>query len=142
MTRIQFLHGVPDRFAAAAEWLRMAWRDCGKVTVYFAETGQIDRFDRMLWAQPAIGFLPHCRQNSPVVGETPILLAGQDLEQPIHDRCLLNLSDQLPPGFARFQEVVEIISIEDTVRLPARERFRHYRECGYAIHTRDVSQEM
>ena len=30
--------------------------------------------DRLLWAQPATGFLPHCRLGSPLAAETPVIV--------------------------------------------------------------------
>jgi DNA polymerase III subunit chi len=141
VTRIQFLHGAPDRLAAAAEWLRQAWQRRQPVLVYVPHGGQADHLDRLLWTQPATAFVPHCSLDSSLAAETPILLA-RDLDQAPFDGCLVNLANQLPSGFARFEEVVEIISTDDTDRLPARERFRFYRERGYAIDARDISGGM
>lgn len=138
MTRVQFLHGAPDRLAAAAAWLRQAWQERRRVLVYVPARGTAEKLDRLLWTQPATGFTPHCGTDSPLAAETPILLAGS-LDQPPHDGCLLNLADELPPGFSRFEEVVEIVSVADDDRLPARERFKFYRERGYALDARDIS---
>jgi DNA polymerase-3 subunit chi len=138
VTRVKFLHGTRDRLAAAAEWLRQAWSQRRPVLVYIPRADEADRLDRLLWTQPATGFVPHCGTDSSLADETPILLA-RDLDQVPFDGCLINLSDQLPPGFARFEELVEIISTDDTDRLPGRERFRFYRERGYAIDALDIS---
>ncbi len=138
MTRIQFLHSAPDRLAAAAEWLRLAWQRRQPVLVYIPRADEADRLDRLLWTQPATGFVPHCSVGSSLATETPILFA-RNLDQVPHDGCLVNLGDELPPGFSRFEELVEIVSTADADRLPARERFRFYRERGYALDTRDIS---
>jgi DNA polymerase IIIc chi subunit len=55
------------------------------------------------------------------------------LNNPLHDDCLLNLSDEIPPGFSRFRQLIEIVSVDDADRLPGRERFRFYRERGYPL---------
>lgn len=138
MTRIKFLHGAPDRLAAAAEWLRQAWQRRQSVLVYLPAPQGADRLDRLLWSQPATGFLPHCSAGSSLAAETPILLTDRldDLPQ---DGCLLNLADELPPGFSRFEELVEIVSTDDSDRLPARDRFKFYRERGYDIDARDIA---
>jgi DNA polymerase-3 subunit chi len=70
--------------------------------------------------------------------ETPIVLAS-GLENLVSDECLLNLSDEIPPGFSRFQSLVEIVSVDDQDRLPGRERFRFYRERGYPLRNDDIS---
>lgn len=137
MTRVQFLHGAPDRLAAAAEWLRAAWQKREPVLVYVPVRQTAEQLDRLLWSQPSTGFLPHCDVASPLTSETPIVLAG-NLDKLPHDRCLLNLGNELPPGFSRFEELVEIVSTDDADRLPARERFKFYRERGYDIEARDI----
>lgn len=139
MTRIQFLHGAPDRLASAAEWLRQAWQERQPVLVYVPVRQTAEQLDRLLWCQPATGFVPHCAAESSLAAETLILLAS-DLAALPHDSCLLNLSDELPQGFARFADLVEIVSTADSDRLPARERFKFYRERGYALDTRDIGK--
>lgn len=140
MTQIQFLHGTRDRLAAAATWLREACRQRATVVVFVPDPDSAERLDRLLWTQPATGFLPHCQADSPLAGETPIVLSAS-LDGPTQNRCLLNLADELPPDFSRFESLVEIVSTDDRVRLPARERFRHYRDQGCRIESRDLSAE-
>jgi DNA polymerase III subunit chi len=138
MTRISFLHGAPDRIQSAAQWLQHAWAQRLAVLVYVPDTEQAARLDRILWTQPALSFVPHCRSDASLATETPILLTDQ-LDNPAQENCLLNLSDSLPPNFSRFEHLVEIVSTDDVDRLPARERFKFYRERGYAIDSQDIS---
>lgn len=106
--------------------------------VYFASQEAMDRFDRLLWTQSSIGFIPHCRAGNQLEAETPITLTTTVDAIP-QDLCMLNLSNEIPPGFSRFQELVEIVSIDDADRLPGRERFRFYRERGYDLQNVDIS---
>jgi len=138
MTRVSFLHGAADRLQATALWLQQAWSRRQEVLVYVPDAEQATRLDRVLWTQPALSFVPHCRADAPLAPETPILLTDQ-LDAPIHDGCLLNLSNELPPTFSRFEHLVEIVSTDDVDRLPARERFKFYRDRGYAIENQDIS---
>jgi DNA polymerase-3 subunit chi len=138
MTRISFFHGAPDRLQAIAAWLGRAGSEGRQVLVYVPAGELSERLDRLLWTQPATGFIPHCRAKDRLAAETPIILASE-LDSPPHDGCLLNLSDEPPPGFSRFQQLIEIISVEDEDRLPGRERFRFYRERGYPLENRDIS---
>lgn len=138
MTQISFFHGARDRLQAIAAWLGRAASEGRRVLVYVPAGERSERLDRLLWAHPATGFAPHCRADDKLAAETPIVLAAE-LEHPPHDGCLLNLSDEIPPGFSRFQQLIEIISVEDEDRLPGRERFRFYRERGYPLENRDIS---
>lgn len=138
MTQISFFHGARDRLQAIAAWLVRAGSEGRQVLVYVPTGERSEQLDRLLWTHPATGFVPHCRTSDPMAAETPILLAAE-LDKPPHDNCLLNLSNEIPPGFSRFQQLIEIISVEDENRLPGRERFRFYRERGYPLENRDIS---
>lgn len=139
MTRITFLHGATDRARAAATWLASRAGAAERVVVYVPNPAALDALDRLLWTESGTGFIPHCRADSPLATDTPILLAPA-LDTVTDDHCLVNLSDEVPPGFGRFGELVEIISTEDAVRLPGRERFRHYRDHGYALTNVDLGK--
>ncbi|MCX7173462.1 MAG: DNA polymerase III subunit chi [Proteobacteria bacterium] len=146
MTKVLFCHGAPDRLQAAAAWLMQYGRQqdlsgATKATlVYAPEAEMSERFDRLLWTQSATGFLPHCRADSPLAAETPVLITGNLDGVPYHEK-LLNLSNELPPGFSRFENLVEVVSEDDAVRLPARERVKFYRDRGYEIQFRDLGKE-
>ncbi|MBI3523309.1 MAG: DNA polymerase III subunit chi [Betaproteobacteria bacterium] len=141
MTKVLFCHGAADRLQAAAAWLMQlsALNPPAAALVYASDAGVAERVDRLLWTQPATGFLAHCRADSPLAPQTPILIASRldDLPQ---EKRLLNLSDELPPGFSRFENLVEIVSQDDAVRLPARERVKFYRDRGYDIEFRDLDK--
>lgn len=138
MTRICFYTNAADRLQAAAAWLAASWREHAPVRVFAPDAALAERLDRLLWTQSALAFLPHCTADSPLAEETPVVIAST-LDPLSADHCLLNLSDEIPPGFSRFEELIEIISIDDRVRLPARERFRYYRERGYALENRNAT---
>jgi len=111
------------------------------VAMIYAPNDEVaERFDRLLWTHPATGFLPHCRADSPLAAETPVLIASKLDSLPQEER-LINLSDELPPGFSRFENLVEIVSQDDAVRLPARDRAKFYRDRGYEIEFRDLHKE-
>ena len=137
MTRIQFFHNADDRVSAAAAWLRHCWQQRQPVMVFAPSPAVAGRLDQMLWTQPATGFVPHCPAGSPLAAETPIVIA-EGLDTLVHDRILLNLDDATPPGFSRFETLVEIVSASEDDRQAARTRFRYYRERGYAIDTTDL----
>jgi DNA polymerase-3 subunit chi len=138
MTRITFLHNASDRLQATAAWLGQASRGGEKMIVYAPLEGDLERLDRLLWSHPATGFTPHCFATSVLAAETPLILTTE-LERPAHDRCLVNLSNDIPPGFSSFEHLVEVVSTADDVRVRGRERFRFYRERGYTLETMDIS---
>ena len=139
MTRIQFFHGAADRAQTAVAWLTAAHGRGARVIVYAPDAAQAEHLDRLLWTHPSTGFLPHCGADSPLAGDTPILI-DRTLDNASGDEYLLNLSDDVPPGFARFRDMVEIVSRDEAVVRAARERFRFFRDRGYELANRDISR--
>ncbi len=143
MTKVQFFHGASDRVTAAAAWLQLAWakrKDSSpqQVIVYAPDARIAEQIDRQLWLHPAGSFLPHCRSNSPLADETPIVISDS-LAALNCSLQLLNLGDEVPPEFSRYEQVIEIVSQSGPDKLPARERFKFYRERGYELQNKDVS---
>jgi DNA polymerase-3 subunit chi len=137
VTKVLFLHGASNRLAAAARWLTEAAAARRTVLVYAPKEETAEKLDRLLWTQTATSFVAHARADSSLAAESPIVITG-DIGTLLHDKVLLNLGDEVPPNFSRFEELVEVVSDEDEVRLPARERFKFYRERGYAPESRDI----
>ena len=132
MTKICFFHGADDRLQAAAAWLADAYARHQRVLVYAPDAPIADGIDRLLWTRLPTSFLPHCRADSRLAAQTPLLITDQ-LDAVPQEECLLNLGDQVPPNFSRFAEVVEIVSNDEADKLPARARFKFYRDRGYPL---------
>lgn len=143
MTKVRFFHGASDRIEAAASWLHLVWSkradaSAQQVVVFAPDTALADRLDRQLWTHAAGSFVPHCRAGSALADETPIVISDSLATLASH-RQLINLSDAVPTEFSRFDEVVEIVSASGPDKLPARERFKFYRERGYELHNQDIA---
>ncbi len=138
MTRIDFYHGAADKVAAACRLLNELYLGGRRVMVYAPDDALLARLDTLLWSQPALGFVPHCRLGSPLATETPIVI-GTQLEQTPHYEVLINLDGELPPSFSRFEQLIEIVGNDNADRTPARARFKFYRDRGYALQAHDFS---
>lgn len=139
MTQVFFYHGASDKVATACALLSGAYAKRRPVLVYAPDKRLAQSVDRMLWLHPALSFTPHCELNSPLAAETPILIADTLTTVPQTER-LMNLSLTLPPGFERFQSLVEVVSQEEEDRLAARDRVKLYKESGCEVRYFDLSQ--
>lgn len=140
MTQVFFYHGAPDKLAAACSLLGKACAQKKPVLVYAPQPEVAGLLDRLLWTQPALSFVPHCRADSPLAGETPILIADA-LEQLPQDERLMNLGPAVPPGFSRFQSLIEVVGQEEEDRTAARDRVKFYKDRGYEIRYFDLSEK-
>lgn len=96
------------------------------------------QLDDLLWTFRDGSFLPHLQVDESKAVDpqrrTPILL-GHDEAPDNHDGLLINLADDVPLFFSRFERVAEIVTSSDAGRNLARDRFRFYRDRGYPLST-------
>lgn len=139
MTQVFFYHGAADRIAAACALLGGAYAKKKPMLVFAPEKEVANNIDRVLWTHQALSFIPHCRADSPLAGETPILIADS-LETIAQDERLMNLSQEVPPGFSRFQSLIEVVGQAEDERLAARERVMFYKDQGHEVRYFDLSE--
>lgn len=138
MTQVFFYHGAADKIAAACALLGGAYAKKKAMLVYAPDSDIASSIDRMLWTHAALSFVPHCRADSPLAAETPILIADS-LDTIPQDERLMNLSQSVPPGFSRFQSLIEVVGQAEQEREAARERVRFYKDRGYEVNYFDLS---
>jgi DNA polymerase-3 subunit chi len=137
MTSIDFYTHVSDRFDVVAKLVAKAFAQHGSVRVLTRDAESTEALDRMLWIQPATGFLPHCRLDSRLAAETPIWI-DHALEHQGPAAVLINLHDAPPPFFSRFERLAEVVGVDDADA--ARVRYRFYRERGYELRSHNLAE--
>lgn len=139
MTEIAFHFNAPEPVAYACRLLRKAFNNGAKVVVT-GESLILKQLDAALWAISATDFVPHCllRGDPRVIAASPVILTTA-IESAPHQDVLLNLGDQIPQGFDRFQRVIEVVSLDEHERLSARARWTDYKRLGYTLHRYDLA---
>jgi DNA polymerase-3 subunit chi len=133
MTEVAFHFNTPDKVAYACRLLRKAVSSGAKVVVT-AGANDLQMLDVALWTFAPLEFVPHCRAsaNAAVLAASPVMLTDAVPAAP-HQQVLVNLGEQVPDGFERFERLIEIVGTQDDDRLQARSRWKHYADRGYAI---------
>ena len=139
MTSIDFYTHVADRLEVVAKLVAKAFALHGSVRVLTANPESTDALDRLLWIQPAIAFLPHCRIGDRLAAETPIWI-DHALEHQGPAAVLINLHAEPPPFFSRFERLAEIVGADPADIAAGRERYRFYRERGYELRTHRLDE--
>ena len=140
MTQIFFYHNATDRLATAAALIGKAFLQRKALLVYAPDETIAGNLDRQLWMNPATGFIPHVRSSSPLADQTPVLIADE-IESSTQNERLFNLSTDVPPGFSRFNSVIEIVGQPDDERQAGRGRAKFYKDRGYEIKFIDLSEK-
>ena len=138
MTQIDFYTHVGNKLNVACRLAAKAYAQGLRVAVLCPDAATAQQFDRMLWSASPLAFVPHCSVAHPLAARTPIVVDHEGVTPP-HDEVLLNLRDEWPPVFSRFQRLIEIVSQGDADRASARARFKFYRDRGYEIRSHDLS---
>jgi DNA polymerase-3 subunit chi len=139
LTQIDFYFHVENKLQTACALSAKAFSRGLRVLAYCPDPGASQKFSRLLWTTPAISFIPHCAPDDRLAAVTPVIVDHDGSNLP-HDQVLLNLRDEWPPFFSRFQHLVEIVSLDEEDRRLARERYKFYRDRGYAILNHDLSK--
>ncbi|MFM7294692.1 MAG: DNA polymerase III subunit chi [Burkholderiales bacterium] len=139
MTEVKFFFNVDSRLNFACKLSKAALEQGKKLVVYAPDEARAAEFDRLLWSFAPLSFVPHVRADHALAKATPIVIANATSQLPHHD-AILNLSDEPPPYFTRFEYLREVVSIDDEDRARARDRQKFYKSRGFAIQNLDMIQ--
>lgn len=139
MTEVAFHFNAADKVAYACRLLRKAVGSGAKLVVT-AGAGDLHALDVALWTFAPLEFVPHCdaRAGAAVLAQSPVMLTDAVSAAP-HQQVLVNLGDEVPHGFERFERLIEIVGMQEDDRLRARGRWKHYADRGYAISRHDIA---
>ncbi|MCE7914721.1 MAG: DNA polymerase III subunit chi [Nitrosomonas sp. PRO4] len=134
MTQIYFYSGSANKLQTVCRLCAKAVQQEMKVMIFAPDQAILEQVDRLLWTFSATSFIPHCSSDveQQVMSMTPIVLGDRIQSDDCFD-ILLNLHDQPPPSIDQFERIIEVASVAQEDKLAARERYRFYKNGGYAI---------
>src|SRR5262245_66441688 len=90
MTQIDFYVHVANKLQTLCTLAAKALARDVRMMVLTPDAEATEQVDRLLWSQPSIGFLPHCRAHHRLAPLTPIIV--DHLADPVvHEQVLVNL---------------------------------------------------
>jgi DNA polymerase-3 subunit chi len=132
MTEVAFHFNAPDKLGYACRLLRKAYLKGARVVVLGSSRDSAS-LAQALWTMAAGEFVPHCRDSDApmLLKASPIVIAsGHAPPADFPADVLLNLTDECPAGFERFERVIEVVTLDEVDRQRARERWKHYKAAG------------
>jgi DNA polymerase-3 subunit chi len=140
VTDIAFHFGAPDKVAYVCRLLRKATTAGKKITVT-GEEGILAQLDENLWAVSATDFITHCAAGAPaaMVAHSCVIMAESPQVHAVDASILVNIGADVPPGFAAYERVIEVVSTDAADRDRARLRWKHYTGQGYTIARHDLA---
>lgn len=142
MTEVSFyiLDGASahDRLRFACRLAAQSWRRALPVLVY-SPAQQASELDTLLWEFRDESFVPHRLSRDPGLPPSPVEIGDED-SAAHHHGLLINLGDEIPDWFSRFDRVAEITCNEPELLQGLRERYRFYESRGYPLQTHRLDQ--
>jgi DNA polymerase-3 subunit chi len=143
VTRVDFYILENDardgRFGLACRIAEKAWETGHRVLIHTASREQARRMDSLLWTFRDRSFVPHGLLGEADPALTPVLIGHGTDAGDEHD-VLINLGDRIPPFFSGFDRVIEPVDSDENVRTASRERYRFYRDRGYALNNQRIAR--
>ena len=140
MTEVAFHFGAEDKLAYCCRLLRKASATGVKVVVH-GTNDLLTQLDIGLWAVSPTDFVTHCdaASDATLLKHSSVHLTCDLSKAGNGQEVLLNLADQVPPGFDAFNRVIEVVSTTESDRELARGRWKHYSQQGYTIRRHDLT---
>ncbi len=140
MTEIVFYSGAADKLHVVCRLCAKALTQNARVMIYTTDTATLEKIDKLLWTYQQTSFLPHCSidDDEKLVKSTPVILSNRAF--PVQDcTVLINLDAQCPQMIESFERVIEIASMSHEDKQSARDRYRFYKQTGYALQHHDLT---
>ncbi len=140
MTEIAFHFNAPDKVVHACRVARKLLRQDKRLVIQ-VPLELVASLDTMLWNMAPHDFVAHCKADDApsLLQASPVVLTQDAATGMPHTQVLLNLGDEVPPGFGSFEQLIEVVSDTDVAdRAAARLRWKHYVQRGYALVRHDL----
>lgn len=136
MTLIRFYVLADDNPSArerlACKLAAKGYREGIKTYLNMADASACQRINELLWTFQDQSFVPH--EICSATQETKCAVGiGHDLEPDSDFRVLINLADEVPHFFSRFDKTLEIIDGREQTRIAGRSRYAFYKDRGYPL---------
>ncbi|MBE9515568.1 MAG: DNA polymerase III subunit chi [Proteobacteria bacterium] len=138
MTRIDFyLMESGDKEQFTCRLINKIFNKKHQLYIHTADEAQAQKLDRLLWTYSDLAFIPHELASGQADADAPVLIGHGEPPEDQHE-ILLSLSDTPPAFFSRFERVAEVVAPDEQAKIQARDRFRFYRDRGYALETHKI----
>jgi len=141
MTRVDvhFNIAADQKLAYCCRLVRKIYRAGQPLVIYDDQAARLAALDQALWAFSPLDFIPHVGAGDALAPDTPVLLASRAYDFP-HHAVLVNLAEQTPAFFSRFERLVDLVGDDPQDLVAGRQRWRFYTDRGYPIERHDAAR--
>ncbi|MBQ0725258.1 MAG: DNA polymerase III subunit chi [Cycloclasticus sp.] len=137
MTRVDFYllpnSQIEQQQLYACRLTQKAVKQGLRVYIHTNSNEQSKTLDDLLWSFSASSFVPHTL-HAEDCAQHPVYISHSGDPIDIHG-VLINLSQQTPDCFTRFERLAELVTQDERNKQAGRERFKFYKSRGYPLNT-------
>ena len=130
--------GMQERFRYACKIIQTAYRKGSFCYVQTDSPQQSHTLDEMLWTFSPNSFIPHQIYQDELPQFPNTVLIGHQPAPAQWQKVILNLSSVVPVDLNNTEKLLEILDNDEQIKIPARQRYRHYQQLGFKLNKYDV----
>lgn len=132
---------IYNRYLFACKLIEKAYHSDKFCYVLLDTFEQCQRLDDMLWTFRAGSFIPHQIFTGVAPKITTQVLIGVENTPVNWQNVVFNLSSQMPASWQNTTRILEILDNNETTKMPARQRYRTYKDAGIEIVTHNINNQ-
>lgn len=127
--------GEQAKSMLACALIEEAYFNGRRIFVYCPNAQQAEHLDELLWIFKPDSFIPHNLQGEGPEPPPPVQLGFHTEPRGFHD-LLMNLTDEVPPFYTKFKQVIELVGLNEAEKTISRAHYKHYRanQCTLKTH--------
>ena len=115
------------------------WSEKLSIYLYCETEEEAHQFNDDLWTFQDIRFVPHelISTQTSIIDKLPICVIGskKTVQHPSNCQVLFNLTKTVPDFFQEYQQIIEVVPVNETARTASRARYKQYQRAQYQIKT-------
>ncbi|MGP4123095.1 MAG: DNA polymerase III subunit chi [Sodalis sp. (in: enterobacteria)] len=132
-------HAIRDGLSVveqlACDLAACKWREGKRVLIACEDEAQALRLDEALWARDPDAFVPHNLASESSRYSVPVEICWPSRRGNTRQDLLISLLPTCANFASAFDEVIDFVPDEDTLKQLARDRYKAYRSVGFQLTT-------
>lgn len=143
MTRIDFYiladESIAARHAFACRLVQKTFKMGHSIYIHCDDEKQAHDLDRMLWTEETHSFIPHRIYSNEQQSKTENAIdIGWQSPPEYHHDLMINLGQDCPDFFSRFERLAEVVVQEENILQATRNNYRKFSNKNYPLHRHDM----
>lgn len=125
----------------ACQLAQLLYRSGQWIYIHCDDQSQAYQVDELLWQFEPSAFVPHNLKGEGPAKGAPVEIGFDRVGPNVRRPILINLANDIPPFAGNFSQIIDFVAGDDARKAIARNRYRQYRDQGFALNTQDLATQ-